>query len=204
MEKQTVEIPRARFCILHCIIKGQTPLLMNKFDDGIFDELDKKYSNKKEKVSIEQECENKTHYIDKDLGVVGFPASGIKKALSAYVRGLKMTNTFPGTTIDRGLRVLGENGELVRINYSKKLCNRMTGSNQKGNAIITNRPEFRDWSAELKIQYNPDIITKEQIMAILNPAGISIGIGSYRPVNNGNYGTFLVDDSSYKIEELNL
>jgi len=204
MEKQVVEIPRARFCILHCIIKGQTPLLMNKFDDGIFDELDKKYSNKKEKVSIEQECENKTHYIDKDLGVVGFPASGIKKALSAYVRGLKMTNTFPGTTIDRGLRVLGENGELVRINYSKKLCNRMTGSNQKGNAIITNRPEFRDWSAELKIQYNPDIITKEQIMAILNPTGISIGIGSYRPVNNGNYGTFLVDDSSYKIEELNL
>jgi len=204
MEKQVVEIPRAKFCILHCIIKGQTPLLMNRFTDGIFDELDKKPTGKKEKLSIEEECENKIHYIDKEKGVVGFPASGIKKALSAYVRGLKMTNTFPGTTIDRGIRVLGENGELVRLNYEKMVCNRMAGSNQKGNAIITNRPEFRGWYAELRIQFNPDIITKEQIMAILNPAGISIGIGSYRPVNNGNYGTFLVDDSSYKIEELNL
>jgi len=51
-------------------------------------------------------------------------------------------------------------------------------------ADLRYRPEFQNWSATLPIQYQPNILSKEQLLSLVNQAGFGIGIGEGRPQKN--------------------
>lgn len=53
------------------------------------------------------------------------------------------------------------------------------------------RPMFRDWSAEIKVSYNPELIDRAQVAELMAIAGERIGIGDWRP----RYGRFLVESA---------
>lgn len=59
-----------------------------------------------------------------------------------------------------------------------------------------NHPRFRgafiNWSMNLSIEYNPDLITPEQIRNLVDTSGFTVGIGDFRPGVGGSYGTFQV------------
>jgi len=57
-------------------------------------------------------------------------------------------------------------------------------------ADIRHRGEFKEWSADLEVQYNEDWISAEQIANLISLAGFSVGVGEWRPEKNGQYGTF--------------
>lgn len=64
-----------------------------------------------------------------------------------------------------------------------------------GVADIRYRGEFRNWSAEIGIEYNSNgRITLEQIINIVNLGGFTCGIGEWRPEKDGQYGMFKVSD----------
>ena len=56
--------------------------------------------------------------------------------------------------------------------------------------IITIRPKWKSWKAKVTIQVDNDTITKETVEQIITYAGQYIGIGSFRPTNNGMFGRF--------------
>jgi len=56
--------------------------------------------------------------------------------------------------------------------------------------VICIRPKWKDWNATFTLDIDNDSITDETIKEILNYAGNYVGIGSYRPQNNGNFGRF--------------
>lgn len=58
--------------------------------------------------------------------------------------------------------------------------------------VITIRPKWTNWKAEFTLTVDNDTITKETVAEILNYAGNYVGIGSYRPQNNGMFGRFEV------------
>lgn len=63
-----------------------------------------------------------------------------------------------------------------------------------GATDIRYRPEFRNWSADLKISFNRNgKYSLNQIINMLNAGGYTCGIGEWRPERDGSYGQFHVD-----------
>lgn len=58
------------------------------------------------------------------------------------------------------------------------------------------RPQYFPWKVTLRIRYNSDLITPNQIVNLLNLAGSIIGVGEGRPSSlagrSGSFGCFHV------------
>lgn len=63
----------------------------------------------------------------------------------------------------------------------------------QGTADIRYRAEFQKWVAELKITYNANAISTEQIVSLFQTAGFAVGVGEWRPEKNGQNGRFEVE-----------
>lgn len=64
--------------------------------------------------------------------------------------------------------------------------------------VITIRPKWTEWNAEFILQIREKSITIETITSIIEYAGNYVGIGSFRPTNNGMFGRFELES----IEEI--
>lgn len=68
-----------------------------------------------------------------------------------------------------------------------------TGKRGTGTRVQKWYPVIRDWSGEIAFHVLDEIITKDVFRNVLAQAGQFIGIGRFRPRNNGYYGRFSVD-----------
>jgi len=84
-------------------------------------------------------------------------------------------------------------GDLIPIKCAKgpKMRTDMVRIGQ-GTSDVRYRPEYKDWSCELPIEYNANVISAEQIVNMFNTAGFSTGVGEWRPERGGQYGMFKV------------
>jgi hypothetical protein len=60
-----------------------------------------------------------------------------------------------------------------------------------GTADIRYRAEYREWKARLQVQFMPNVIDLESIIALIDAGGAN-GVGEWRPEKNGAFGTFEV------------
>lgn len=60
--------------------------------------------------------------------------------------------------------------------------------------VITIRPKWTNLKATFELHVDNDTITKEMVTQIFEFAGNNIGIGSFRPTNNGMFGRFKIDE----------
>jgi hypothetical protein len=60
--------------------------------------------------------------------------------------------------------------------------------------VMVVRPKWTKWTAEFKLCTGEDTFTDKQIMELLNTTGSYVGIGSFRPLNNGYFGRFQVKE----------
>jgi hypothetical protein len=58
--------------------------------------------------------------------------------------------------------------------------------------IMRYRPRFDAWSARFELVVNDDLLAPELAHQLLAEAGMSIGIGDFRPARTGPFGTFRV------------
>jgi len=58
--------------------------------------------------------------------------------------------------------------------------------------IMVIRPKWSTWEAEFTLNVMNDTITKETVTQIIEHAGNYVGIGSFRPTNNGMFGRFKI------------
>lgn len=61
-----------------------------------------------------------------------------------------------------------------------------------GKTDIRYRPEFVSWGMELTMKFNPYHISAEQVLELLDTAGLTVGIGEWRPEKGGSNGTYMV------------
>ena len=183
-------------------ILGTSPLIQNVFSEKskreiLQKQMGLKTAKKREKKNPKQDFERSLHILKKGkfdyskgnddikfTGEIGFPAGGIKSAIVAAARnvdGLAMT------LLRGALFVVGDekNPELVKVNY-KRLAMR-EDIVRVGNNVpdIRFRGELHDWSINLKLQFNRDILNPEQIANLVNIAGFSVGLGEMRPGKSG-------------------
>ena len=193
LQTQTIEVP----------VVELSPLLMHKFSEkakkAIEDKQQQKAAKAREAKDPEAEFRGAMYLMpgaaaDSDHPDVGFPASGFKNAI---VSACRFVDGIPMTRVRGALFILADAAGLVRINYGEVRMREdavRVGGKGKGTGTLDlrYRPEFLDWSATLRVQYNAAVISPEQIVNLINIAGFSIGIGDYRPERDGENGRFTV------------
>jgi hypothetical protein len=59
--------------------------------------------------------------------------------------------------------------------------------------VIVIRPKWSEWSAQFTLNVYEETITRETVTQLINYAGSYVGIGSFRPTNNGQFGRFKIE-----------
>lgn len=80
-------------------------------------------------------------------------------------------------------------GEFVEISGTPTMREDMVRVGM-GTADLRYRGEFKEWSVELPIRYNVNVLSLEQIVNLFNTAGFGIGVGEWRPEKDGSFGMF--------------
>lgn len=189
-QKQS-NVPGLQLMRVTANIVGKTPLLHSKPDllagrkyTGLEDGQVKKPKIKE--ATTEADIAEKLTWYDEE-GSIAFPSSGFWKGMEAVAKDKSdiMKDVF-------GKQVLGavrfaEN--LVKIEYEERTINI---SSNLPRLII--RPEFRNWSTKLHIEFVPAVLSPEEIANLLNWAGFYRGLGAWAPRSGGIYGQYQVAD----------
>lgn len=187
--KKEIKIDPIKIGEMKVEIIGTSPLLMEKMSDevaqGLTDIMEGKGRDKKKIRDFGNEVESKIHRTSD--GKVGFPTSGFKKALvesAPYMDGMnkKLANSIIIV------------GFITPISFKEQVVNKVIGRDSGRNRSPRPiwRPEFRDWSCELKVRYNSALITPEQIIGLFKLAGFHIGVGGWTPQHSGQFGMFTI------------
>jgi hypothetical protein len=123
----------------------------------------------------------------------GLVASGFKKAM---VRAAKPISGIAMTDVNQTIFVHDEADGLVPITTRKAPRMRedivQIGKGQGKTPDLRYRGEFEEWSAKLRIQFDADFFTGEEILNLLSRAGTTVGWGEMRPEKGYGHGMYQI------------
>ncbi len=126
----------------------------------------------------------------RDGAQFGFPAIAFERAIVASA--MRFTS-LKGTELRGTFQVIPGSDGYLPIRDREWIMARHDGRNKSGGLIKLIRPLFMTgWRMTLPIEFNPDLISDENLINLLNLAGFYIGIGAFRPEKKGPYGRFEV------------
>jgi len=89
---------------------------------------------------------------------------------------------------------------LVRLQGPPPERTQMHVRNDNGSADIRIRPMWREWRADVTVEFDADMITAESVVNLLDRAGRQVGVGAGRPFSKNSvgqgWGTFTVDTAA--------
>jgi len=158
-------------------------------------------------------------------GKFGFPARGFKACFVNAANDVELQKT----QIKRQLRVHGTGEGAMNVDalilieadelpkalwtewdhkYAKELAayHKMGISMREdvvrlanGNADLRYRAIYPNWRAKVPVVYNSRMLSRDQLLALIDAAGFGVGIGEWRPgapqSQSGQFGCFVVDTS---------
>jgi hypothetical protein len=177
-------INKAKFKV---IIIGDSSLISNRFSDrskrAILASAMKEAHGAKAPKNPEQEYKESL-YLTVD-GKPGFPASGIKKAC---VDACSFIDKLTKVEARGAFYILGD---VLPVKGKPQMREDNTRVG-RGGTDMRYRADFAEWSIELEVLHNPNVISEEAIINLLENAGFSVGIGDWRPQKAGSHGMFHV------------
>lgn len=195
-----IEIPEIKLQTMTLRVVGDSPFICHawshKAKKMILDKQMKKATSGREVKDPWMDFCNSLYWLDgmpekpteEDIanGRFGFPACGFKAAAvdAGYQQGLLAKKT----TARGAFHILGD---MVEIEGTPEMREDMVRVGM-GSADIRYRAEFKEWEAQLTIRYNPNVMSAEQIINLINMGGFANGIGDWRPSKDGSFGTFHV------------
>jgi hypothetical protein len=206
MAKQSsvvVSITPPNFKAISLRVVGSAPLLMHKFSEKMRKQIEEKQT-KKDQTTKKREPKdyaaefNAARYVSK-AGWDGIPCAMFRGAMIAACRtitGLPMTKAKGAFTVKSHGFEVTDGTPLVKINGKAKHDTRPVRL-ESGVADMRNRPRYDDWSADLTIEYDADMMSATDIANLLARAGAQVGIAELRPQGansfGGDCGTFTVE-----------
>ncbi len=176
---------------------GTSPLIFHKWDEKairmILDKQMKKAAKGREVRDPEKEYEA-SFYRDAK-GNIAFPARNIKQAIVGSAR---FVAGVPMTILRGAIFIEGDADGMIPVKYKEKRMRQDMVIVGMGTADIRFRGELIDWSMEILIKFDADLLSAEQVLNLLQRAGFSQGLGEWRPERNGDNGTFTLQDKSKK------
>jgi hypothetical protein len=186
-ESVEIRLPPLNVQHLEITLIGDAPLICHawsaKAKKQMLDKQMKKAKAAKEAKSPEEDYEASL-YPHPDGGY-GFPAVAFK---SAAVDACSQIDGITKVNARAAFHIIGD---MVKIEGEPTPREDMVRIGM-GTADIRYRGEFRTWRATVKVRYNVNVLSAEQIVNLFNTAGFGIGVGEWRPQRDGSFGLFHV------------
>jgi hypothetical protein len=174
-------------------IRGTSPLIQHAWSDKGLKMLRMSAAERKKQPKTARDPEGEASsacYVTAN-GEHGIPLTAFKAALISAAHkdyGLEKTVVMKAFFIpsDDPNRVVPMESDppIVREDVVR------IGQNQTD---IRYRPEFSDWRVNIVAEVDTELLTSDDIVALVNRAGFSVGIGEWRPEKGGEYGRFELD-----------
>ncbi len=58
--------------------------------------------------------------------------------------------------------------------------------------VLRTRARFDEWAATIRVDTDPELVDREQLLTWLDIGGRRIGVGNWRPEKSGQFGRFEV------------
>jgi hypothetical protein len=179
-----IVIPKPRIEVLSIPIIGTSPLLLHKWSEKAKRQMLDKQMKKATKAKDAKDPEadfNGARYISQD-GWDGCPAVAFK---SAMVGACRQCDGLPMTLAKRIFFVevdgyTPDGDGLVRIVGEPRMHEAMVRL-ETGTADIRYRPIYHPWRATIQVRFNAGIVSAEQVVNLIQIAGLSEGVGEWRP-----------------------
>ena len=192
-----VTIQRPDIQTLEFRVQGKTPLICHAWSQKARQEMlakqMKKATGPKKAKDPKQDYHDSLYTMPGSARKYGFPAVAFK---AAAVRAAKLCSDITMTDARQMFHVHADDGDLVRIHGKPQMREdpvRLNGQT----ADIRHRGEFREWYAVLRVDYNASMISPEQLLALFEHAGFSVGVGEWRAEKGGSFGSFtLVNEAA--------
>lgn len=182
-------------------IRGNAPLVGNKFSAEAREEMRTKQeegdqakkkggSSKSRKPKDFTRCEKEATHFFPDGGC-GIPATGFRQALVSACRlvGFKMTLAKLTLFIEADGFDVDDHSPLVRITKGEPIHFEAAVRNASGVADIRARPMWEPgWEAAVRVRYDADFYTEEDVYNLMERVGLQVGICAGRPDSRESCG----------------
>lgn len=177
---QSVKLRPMRLQTACVTIRGTTPLIQHKMSEKSKRQMRERKAGKKtrdrEPCNPEVEFEEATYRLSD--GSYAIPVISIKASMiTAAHRDLGIEKTL----VRKALFIEADEGTLVEMKTTGPKMREDVVRVQSGSADLRYRPEFQQWEVDLRIQYDQDLLTLDDIVNLLNRAGFGVGVGEWRP-----------------------
>ena len=133
-------------------------------------------------------------YLDEG-GAPTFPAAAFRKNIESAARKLRQ-----GAQVREGLIV----EEVEEFDYDRSLgttaaelartAQFTVGVRLRGGRVLRTRARFDDWAATIRVDVDPELVDREQLLTWLDIGGRRLGVGNWRPEKSGVFGRFEVEN----------
>lgn len=192
---QTVTIKplRKKLALIHIV--GTAPYVQNKFSRKALEQMHATQEagsqagskRKREPKDFKAACEGATHV--SGAGWRGIPAPAFRAAMIEACRlvGFKMTFAKCSLFIKADGIDPDDGTPLVRIDGEPEYSE-LAVRNDNGSVDLRARPMWREWSATVRVVFDEDQFSFDDVVNLMERAGQQIGIGEGRPFSKNSHG----------------
>ena len=193
--KVKIEITPPNFQILPVRVEGTAPLMLHKFSEKMRKQIEAKQtatdSTRAKRAPKDYAAEfNAARYKARGGNWDGIPAGAFRAAMiraCGRVDGLPMTVAKGAFFIIADGRDETDGTPLIKIE-GKAVHDTRPVRLESGVADLRNRPRYDSWACNLKIQFDADLLSANDVANLLARAGATVGVGELRPQGPNSYG----------------
>lgn len=195
-ESKTVTIKPPNFGRAEFTLTGLAPLVIHRFSAKTKNEMKMKMetgkaasSKKNREAKATDDLFEESRYISRD-GWDGVHAGAFRNALISACRlvGFKMTLAKMSIFIEAdGWDAQEPQIPLVRI-HGKPIKQEDMARVQTGQPYVTVRAAYHDWTCKLRVRWDADQFTIDDVANLLSRVGMQVGIGEGRPDSKNSAG----------------
>lgn len=173
-------------------IVGITPYMQHRMDDQKLEEWEKnrKLIIERDDVAKEDQVRAEFHSYQDEKGFY-LPTDQLK---GSFIGGGAMVKSKVGNSRKSMKNIVAAmffiQEEKLRLPKTYEIDKRSAVNKNVKARIICIRPKWEKWEAEFTLIVDNDTITEQTIKEIIENAGNFVGIGSFRPTNNGSFGRY--------------
>jgi len=194
--QKNVSIKPPNFGRAELTLKGIAPLVIHRFSAKTKNQMKEKMetgkaasSKKNREAKMTDDLFNEARYISRD-GWDGVHAGAFRNALISACRlvGFKMTLAKMSLFVEAdGWDASEPQIPLVRI-YGEPVKQEDMARVETGQPYVTVRAAYHDWSVKLRIRWDQDQFTLDDVVNLLARVGLQVGIGEGRPDSKNSAG----------------
>jgi hypothetical protein len=193
VKETSVVISAPKFATLEIILQGAAPLVVERFSKKA--ELMAKMAEGKSAGSkkirdardYDKEAEE-ARYRHKE-GWEGMNAAAFRAGMISACRlvGFKMTLAKLSTFVEADGYDAKDGIPLVRVYGDSETYTAHT-RNATGVVDVRSRPMYREWACKLKVRYDMDQFSAQDVYNLISRVGLQVGIGAGRPDSKASAG----------------